>query len=288
MLLSDDITSGRIIRWLTEVFARFGNPSIIVTDNGRQFVSSEFEAFLQQRDILHWTAAVYNPQQNGKVKAFNRFLKHGAQTFRASSRQFANGIQDLLFNYRATSPTPDGRSPAELLFGRRMRTNYEPARRAASRVQNAASEHGQNYQVEQQLPKLRGPYQLHDLVRVRLPHVPKGSTPFSEQRRITAVLWALHLSTQWWSSVERTTTRTRPPGAARRRSRRGGGIARSRSKPTLGEAYAQIRSTNTRYATCSIRTPCATLLRRRWWRIEHFRTFCVTHAVTHADTRARL
>ena len=171
VLLSDDITSGHIICWLTEVFVRFGNLSIIVMDNGRQFISSEFEAFLQQHDILHWTAAVYNPQQNGKVKAFNHFLKHGAQTFHASSRQFADGIQDLLFNYRATSPTPDGRSPAELLFGRRMRTNYEPAHRAAPRVQNAASEHGQNYQVEQQLPKLCGPYQLHDLVRVRLPHV---------------------------------------------------------------------------------------------------------------------
>ena len=33
-----------------------------------------------------------------------------------------------------------------------------------------------------------GPYQLHNLVRVRLPHIPKGSTPFLEQRRITAVL----------------------------------------------------------------------------------------------------
>ena len=74
VLLSDDVTSSRIIRWLTEVFARLGNPSIIVTDNGRLFVSSEFEAFLQQHDILHWTAA---GTTRGKmaVEAINRFLK---------------------------------------------------------------------------------------------------------------------------------------------------------------------------------------------------------------------
>ena len=41
ILLSDDITPGRLIKWLTEVFARFGNPAVAVTDNGRQFVSDD-------------------------------------------------------------------------------------------------------------------------------------------------------------------------------------------------------------------------------------------------------
>jgi len=34
----------------------------------------------------------------------------------------------------------------------------------------------------------RGPYKVNDLVRVRLPHVPKGVSPFSDPRRVTAVL----------------------------------------------------------------------------------------------------
>ena len=100
-------------------------------------MSTEFKEFLWRRDIMHWTAAVYNPQQNSKVEAFNRYIKHGAQTFNAANKHFADGIQDLLFNYRATSPTPDGCSPAELMFGHRLRTNYEPARQVANNDQTA-------------------------------------------------------------------------------------------------------------------------------------------------------
>ena len=81
VLLSNDITFSKIITWLTEVFARFGNPAVIVRDNGRQFISEEFTNFLASRDIQQQRAAVYNPQQNGLVESFNCFLKHGIQTF---------------------------------------------------------------------------------------------------------------------------------------------------------------------------------------------------------------
>ena len=120
ILLSDDITSQRLIRWLKEIFARYGNPAILLTDNGRQFISDEFEAFLHERDILHWKTAVYNPQQNGKVESFNRYLKHGIQTFNSSRKDFATGLQELLFSFRATSASPNGKSPAEIFLGRTL------------------------------------------------------------------------------------------------------------------------------------------------------------------------
>ena len=34
-----DISSSNIIRWLTEMWGRTGNPSAVVTDNGPQFIS---------------------------------------------------------------------------------------------------------------------------------------------------------------------------------------------------------------------------------------------------------
>ena len=80
----------------------------------------------------------------------------------------------------------DSCSPTELLYGCCIHTNYEPAHCAAPRVQHTAPEHSQNYQLEWQLPKFCGPYQLHNLVQVQLPHVPKGSIPFLEKQCITA------------------------------------------------------------------------------------------------------
>ena len=73
VLLSDDITSHKLISWLTETFVTYGNPAVLVSDNGKQFCSEAFEDFLTKRDILHWHSAVCNPRQNGKVEAFNRY-----------------------------------------------------------------------------------------------------------------------------------------------------------------------------------------------------------------------
>ena len=77
ILCTNDITSGRIIKWFKEVFARYGNPDRLVSDNGPQFDSGEFSDFLRSRDIFHERTPVYHPQQNGLVEVFNRYLKHG-------------------------------------------------------------------------------------------------------------------------------------------------------------------------------------------------------------------
>lgn len=41
-----DITSNFVITKLREIFCRFGIPRMIVSDNGRQFVSSDFQNFV--------------------------------------------------------------------------------------------------------------------------------------------------------------------------------------------------------------------------------------------------
>ncbi|MCP4348186.1 MAG: transposase family protein [Desulfobacterales bacterium] len=77
--MTDKITTPKIIKWQSQIFARFGNPEEIVTDNGPQFISSIFHEFLAQRSILHSRTSLYNPQENGKVERFNRNIKNTAQ-----------------------------------------------------------------------------------------------------------------------------------------------------------------------------------------------------------------
>ena len=80
-LSTKSTSSNIIIHWLSDLFARYGNPNAVLTDNGPQFISTEFQTFLWGLDIHHYTAAVYNPQENGQVEGFNRYLKFGIQTF---------------------------------------------------------------------------------------------------------------------------------------------------------------------------------------------------------------
>ncbi len=124
ILLTGDITSQRLISWLEEIFASYGNPDVLLSDNGTNFVSREFEDFLQARNIKHNRSAVYNPRQNGLVEVFNRSVKFGAQVLAAEGKPFGKGITDFLMAFRST-PNEDGVSPAELLRGWKMRTNHQ-------------------------------------------------------------------------------------------------------------------------------------------------------------------
>ncbi|CAM5113000.1 unnamed protein product [Natator depressus] len=80
VVFTSQISSATIIKFLSSVFSREGNPKELVSDNGSQITSLEFETFLAQRNILHRRSSLYYPQANGEIERFNRSLK-----------EFANG-----------------------------------------------------------------------------------------------------------------------------------------------------------------------------------------------------
>ena len=57
------------------MFSRFGFPEEIVSDDGKQFISAEFETFLKSCGIRHIRASPYYARSNGKVERFHRYLK---------------------------------------------------------------------------------------------------------------------------------------------------------------------------------------------------------------------
>ena len=61
------ITTSSIVGFLSEMFARWSVPEEIISDNGRQFVSRDFEQFLNQLNIKHSKTALYHSQSNCAV-----------------------------------------------------------------------------------------------------------------------------------------------------------------------------------------------------------------------------
>jgi transposase InsO family protein len=47
----------------------------LITDNGSQYVSADFRAYLRERDISHSRTRVRHPQSNGKMERFHKSLK---------------------------------------------------------------------------------------------------------------------------------------------------------------------------------------------------------------------
>ena len=70
-----EITSREVIKALTDIFARFGFPEELISDNRKQFISEEFKAFLKSCGIRHIRVSPYYARSNGKLERFDRYLK---------------------------------------------------------------------------------------------------------------------------------------------------------------------------------------------------------------------
>lgn len=61
-------TTAACLAKMKDVFARFGLPDEIVSDNGPQFVSSEFKSFTEEHAITHTTSSPFLPNSNGEAE----------------------------------------------------------------------------------------------------------------------------------------------------------------------------------------------------------------------------
>uniref|UniRef100_W6NYA7 Integrase domain containing protein n=1 Tax=Haemonchus contortus TaxID=6289 RepID=W6NYA7_HAECO len=104
------------------LFARFGNPRVIVSDNGTQFTSKEFQEFCEKQGIEHIRSPPFHPQSNGQAKRFVDTLKRAL--FKSKGGEKSELLAEFLKCYRRTpcTTTPKQLSPAELFLGRQLRT----------------------------------------------------------------------------------------------------------------------------------------------------------------------
>uniref|UniRef100_A0A673JH84 Integrase catalytic domain-containing protein n=1 Tax=Sinocyclocheilus rhinocerous TaxID=307959 RepID=A0A673JH84_9TELE len=104
------------------IFARFGYPLEVVTDNGKQFVGKVFEAFLRTSGVKHIKASPYYPKSNGKIERFHRYLKKAFKAAKSEGRNWREDLSKILLAYRSTPHRASGETPAYLMFGRDVRT----------------------------------------------------------------------------------------------------------------------------------------------------------------------
>jgi transposase InsO family protein len=126
--MSRGTSAERTIEALRTVFGRMGIcPEEIVSDNGPPFSSKEFKLFLQNNGVKHILSAPYHPSYNGEaerfVRSFTRGMKHN--TGRVSKN---HTLQEFLLSYRTTPHTLTGKTPSEMVFGRRVRTRMDLVR----------------------------------------------------------------------------------------------------------------------------------------------------------------
>ena len=114
--------SSATIEKLRQTFSAFGLPKTLVSDNGTQFTSSEFQIFMTENGINHIRVALYHPSSNGLAERAVPTLKEGLKKL---SGPIDTRLSRFLFSYRTTAQSSMGTSPAHLLFGRPLRTRLD-------------------------------------------------------------------------------------------------------------------------------------------------------------------
>jgi len=65
-----------VVKFLREnIFAQFGKPRAIISDQGTHFDNKSFYAFLRRYSIVHGLATPYHPQTSSHVEVSNRQIK---------------------------------------------------------------------------------------------------------------------------------------------------------------------------------------------------------------------
>ena len=118
-------TSTATINALRDIFSRYGLPEILVSDNGPQFISSEFQQFCRNNGIMHRTSAAYKPSTNGQAERVVQILKSAIAQARVTKQDVNLVLARSLLVYRNTPHTTTGEAPSVLLMGRKLRTRLD-------------------------------------------------------------------------------------------------------------------------------------------------------------------
>ncbi|XP_062557027.1 uncharacterized protein K02A2.6-like [Armigeres subalbatus] len=116
------ITSEETIKRIEPIFVRLGYPRTITLDNGRQFISTEFDNYCQSRNIKLNHTAPYWPQANGEVERQNSSLLKRLKISHSMNREWKTDLLQYLMMYNTTAHSVTGKAPSALLQNRLIRS----------------------------------------------------------------------------------------------------------------------------------------------------------------------
>jgi len=113
------------IQELWNLFSTFGLPEQVVSDNGPQFISSEFAQFLKSNGVKHIKSAPYHPSMNGMAERFVQSFKKAMMSSDSQPYPFEERLATFLLLYRTTIHPTTNATPCMLLMKHSLRTRLD-------------------------------------------------------------------------------------------------------------------------------------------------------------------
>ncbi|XP_037931195.1 uncharacterized protein K02A2.6-like [Teleopsis dalmanni] len=124
--ITKSTTAADTISLLDDVFAAFGVPLMVVSDNGTNFTSVEFNDFLTTVGVkYHKYLAPYHPATNGQAERSVKTIKNALKTMGTTSKYLKKNLNEFLRQYKNAPQSTTGCSPAQLFLRRHLRTRID-------------------------------------------------------------------------------------------------------------------------------------------------------------------
>ena len=118
-------TSEKTIEILRQLFACYGLPEQLVSDNGTQFTSDEFARFTKANGIKHIRTTPYHPSSNGLAERFVQTFKRAMTAGQHDGKTFQHRLSNFLLTYRSAPHATTNQSPCSLFLKREVRTRFD-------------------------------------------------------------------------------------------------------------------------------------------------------------------
>uniref|UniRef100_A0A182PWL4 Integrase catalytic domain-containing protein n=1 Tax=Anopheles epiroticus TaxID=199890 RepID=A0A182PWL4_9DIPT len=122
-------TTNATIRLLDDLFASYGVPITVVSDNGPQFTSPDFMAYLKNAGVkYHKLTAPYHPATNGQAERYVQTVKKALKAMGTTRDTLQRNLNTFLLQFRKAPHIETGDPQAKLFLGRNIRTRIDLVR----------------------------------------------------------------------------------------------------------------------------------------------------------------
>lgn len=124
IFVTTSVTAKNFINICREIFARFGLPRTLASDNGPAFISEDLTEFLKVNGISQKFLAPYHPATNVQAERYVQMIKAALRKMN-DPKKVKGDVQTILFQYRNMPHPYTSVTPAELFLGRRVRCRLD-------------------------------------------------------------------------------------------------------------------------------------------------------------------